>query len=75
VPDLFGVLKALAPNLSIFLLSVQITHSNKTSFNITAFKMVYTIASPDEYLAITGAGIKTLKIVKSAWVWPFQRVS
>jgi flotillin len=37
--------------------------------------MVYTIASPDEYLAITGAGIKTLKIVKSAWVWPFQRVS
>ncbi|PMD54627.1 putative Flotillin-like protein 1 [Hyaloscypha bicolor E] len=35
--------------------------------------MVYTIASPDEYLAITGAGIKTLKIVKSAWVWPFQR--
>jgi len=35
--------------------------------------MVYTIASPDEYLAITGAGIKTLKITKSAWVWPFQR--
>ncbi|PMD27715.1 putative Flotillin-like protein 1 [Hyaloscypha hepaticicola] len=35
--------------------------------------MVYTIASPDEYLAITGAGIRTLKIVKSAWVWPFQR--
>ncbi|KAG4432874.1 hypothetical protein IFR05_011648 [Cadophora sp. M221] len=35
--------------------------------------MVYTIASPDEYLAITGAGVKTLKIVKSAWVWPFQR--
>src|ERR1700712_2077034 len=36
--------------------------------------MVYAIASPDEYLAITGAGIKTLKIVKAAWVWPFQRV-
>jgi hypothetical protein len=36
--------------------------------------MVYTIASPDEYLAITGAGVKTLKITKSAWVWPFQRV-
>ncbi|KAL5318680.1 hypothetical protein ACEPPN_013744 [Leptodophora sp. 'Broadleaf-Isolate-01'] len=35
--------------------------------------MVYTIASPDEYLAITGAGVKTLKIVKSAWVWPLQR--
>jgi hypothetical protein len=36
--------------------------------------MVYTIASPDEYLAITGAGIKTVKITKSAWVWPLQRV-
>jgi flotillin len=35
--------------------------------------MVYTIASPDEYLAITGAGIKTVKITKSAWIWPFQR--
>jgi flotillin len=37
--------------------------------------MAYTIASPDEYLAITGAGIKSIKITKSAWVWPFQRVS
>jgi len=35
--------------------------------------MVYTVASPDEYLAITGAGIRTVKITKSAWVWPFQR--
>ncbi|RDL37071.1 Band 7 [Venustampulla echinocandica] len=35
--------------------------------------MVYTIASPDEYLAITGAGVRTVKITKSAWVWPFQR--
>jgi len=34
----------------------------------------YIIASPDEYLAITGAGVKTMKIVKSSWVWPFQRV-
>ncbi|KAH7410758.1 hypothetical protein BKA64DRAFT_361768 [Cadophora sp. MPI-SDFR-AT-0126] len=33
----------------------------------------YIIASPDEYLAITGAGVKTMKIVKSSWVWPFQR--
>ncbi|KAH8816332.1 putative Flotillin-like protein 1 [Xylogone sp. PMI_703] len=35
--------------------------------------MVYTIATPDEYLAITGAGIQTVKICKSAWVWPWQR--
>ncbi|KAE8453168.1 hypothetical protein EG329_011235 [Mollisiaceae sp. DMI_Dod_QoI] len=34
---------------------------------------MYNIASPDEYLAITGAGIRTVKIVKAAWVWPFQR--
>ncbi|KAF4624887.1 hypothetical protein G7Y89_g13281 [Cudoniella acicularis] len=34
---------------------------------------MYTIASPDEYLAITGAGIKAVKITKSAWIWPFQR--
>lgn len=36
--------------------------------------MVYTVASPNEYLAVTGAGIKTVKIVKATWVWPFQRV-
>ncbi|PVH87734.1 putative Flotillin-like protein 1 [Cadophora sp. DSE1049] len=35
--------------------------------------MGYVIASPDEYLAITGAGVKSLRIVKSAWVWPLQR--
>lgn len=35
--------------------------------------MVYTIASADEYLAITGAGIRRVRIVKSAWVWPWQR--
>ncbi|CZR52176.1 related to nodulin [Phialocephala subalpina] len=35
--------------------------------------MVYTIASPNEYLAVTGAGIKTVKIVKATWVWPFQK--
>jgi flotillin len=33
----------------------------------------YKIAAPDEYLAITGMGIKSVKIVKSSWVWPFQR--
>lgn len=35
--------------------------------------MWYHIAKADEYLAITGAGIKTIKITKSAWVLPFQR--
>ncbi|KAK3299523.1 uncharacterized protein B0H64DRAFT_101647 [Chaetomium fimeti] len=33
----------------------------------------YRIAAPDEYLAITGMGVKTVKITKAAWVWPFQR--
>jgi len=36
--------------------------------------MSYKIAGPDEYLAITGMGIKNeIKITKAAWVWPFQR--
>lgn len=35
--------------------------------------MAYAVANPDEYLAITGSGIKSIKIVKSAMVWPFQR--
>ncbi len=34
---------------------------------------MYRIASPDEYLAITGAGIKSVKICKSGIVWPLQR--
>lgn len=33
----------------------------------------YRVAAPDEYLAITGMGIKQVKICKAAWVWPFQR--
>jgi flotillin len=33
----------------------------------------YKIAAPDEYLAITGMGVKSVKICKAAWVWPFQR--
>ncbi|KAK1833498.1 hypothetical protein QBC39DRAFT_346181 [Podospora conica] len=33
----------------------------------------YRIAAPDEYLAITGMNVKTVKITKAAWVWPFQR--
>lgn len=36
--------------------------------------MVYRIAHPDEYLAITGVGVGTVKITKSTWVWPLQRV-
>jgi flotillin len=36
--------------------------------------MVYRIAKADEYLAITGVGVDTVKITKSAWVWPLQRV-
>lgn len=33
----------------------------------------YKVSAPDEYLAITGMGIATVKISKSALVWPFQR--
>ncbi|RSL78697.1 hypothetical protein CEP51_007980 [Fusarium floridanum] len=35
--------------------------------------MAYRISAPDEYLAITGMGVKTVKITKAAWVWPLQR--
>ncbi|KAJ6785175.1 hypothetical protein PWT90_01586 [Aphanocladium album] len=35
--------------------------------------MSYKISDPDEYLAITGMGIKNVKITKAAWVWPLQR--
>lgn len=35
--------------------------------------MSYHIAAPDEYLAITGAGITNVKIEKKAWVWPWQK--
>ncbi|KAH7320649.1 flotillin domain-containing protein [Stachybotrys elegans] len=35
--------------------------------------MSYNISAPDEYLAITGMGVHTVKITKAAWVWPFQR--
>ncbi|EJP68446.1 Flotillin-like protein 1 [Beauveria bassiana] len=35
--------------------------------------MTYRVSAPDEYLAITGMGIKNVRITKSAWVWPFQR--
>ena len=35
--------------------------------------MSYRISGPDEYLAVTGMGIKSVKITKAAWVWPLQR--
>lgn len=35
--------------------------------------MSYNIAAPDEYLAITGMRVKTIKITKAAFVFPFQR--
>lgn len=35
--------------------------------------MSYKVAAPDEYLAITGMGVKNVKITKAAWVYPFQR--
>jgi len=36
--------------------------------------MSYKIAAPDEYLAITGMGVRNeVKITKAAWVWPFQK--
>jgi flotillin len=35
--------------------------------------MSYKVSNPDEYLAITGMGIHTVKITKAAWVLPFQR--
>ncbi|OAA33199.1 Band 7 protein [Moelleriella libera RCEF 2490] len=35
--------------------------------------MSYRISAPDEYLAITGMGIRTVKITKASWVWPLQR--
>lgn len=37
--------------------------------------MVYRVAHPDEYLAITGVMVDTVKITKSTWVWPLQRVT
>ncbi|KAG6359959.1 hypothetical protein INS49_011013 [Diaporthe citri] len=33
----------------------------------------YRVAAPDEYLALTGMGIDSVKISKSAWIYPFQR--
>lgn len=35
--------------------------------------MSYRVSAPDEYLAVTGMGIRTVKITKAAWIWPLQR--
>lgn len=35
--------------------------------------MGYNIAKADEYLAVTGVGINTIKICKKAWIYPMQR--
>jgi flotillin len=37
--------------------------------------MWYYISEPNSYLAITGGGIETVKIVKKAFVMPWQKVS
>lgn len=35
--------------------------------------MPYRIADANEYVVVTGSGIENLKIVKKAFVWPFQK--
>lgn len=35
--------------------------------------MRYHISNSDECLAITGMGIRSVRITKADWVWPFQR--
>ena len=37
--------------------------------------MYYSVAEPNEYLIITGAGIPNVRITKKAFVWPLQRCS
>jgi flotillin len=37
--------------------------------------LFYRVAKPSEYLVITGWGIKELKLVKKAWIYPGQRWS
>ncbi|KAL6335848.1 hypothetical protein AAG906_040571 [Vitis piasezkii] len=37
--------------------------------------MTYKVASPTELLAVTGWGIRDIKLVKKAYVWPFQKCS
>ena len=35
--------------------------------------MVYNISDANSYLVITGGGVSDIKIVKKAWVWPWQK--
>ena len=35
--------------------------------------MIYKVASPTELLAVTGWGIVDIRLVKKAYVWPFQK--
>jgi len=37
--------------------------------------MFYSISNPDEFIAVTGMGVVSdqVKIIKSGWVFPFQR--
>ena len=35
----------------------------------------YHVSEPNSYLAITGAGIENVRIVKKAVVFPFQKVT
>jgi flotillin len=37
--------------------------------------MWYYVSEPNSYLAITGAGIEKVRIIKKAFVLPFQRVT
>ncbi|KAJ4846806.1 hypothetical protein Tsubulata_048684 [Turnera subulata] len=37
--------------------------------------MGWEVAGPSEYLAITGANIKDIRLAKKAWVWPLQKCS
>jgi flotillin len=37
--------------------------------------VLYYIAEPNEYLVVTGPGVKDLKVVKKWWKLPFQKLS
>ncbi|KAI4113394.1 MAG: hypothetical protein LQ341_007816, partial [Variospora aurantia] len=37
--------------------------------------MGYSVSDANSYLVLTGGGIEDVKIVKKAWIWPWQRYS
>ena len=37
--------------------------------------MAFHVSEPNSYLAITGAGIENVRIVKKGFVYPFQKVT